>query len=88
MGKINQDDLQDALRKPKERKPKEKIKSNKISEILEERDMTQQELADISGLLPQHLSAIINGKRKSISLPTAFKIARALDMQVEEVFEY
>jgi len=71
------------------KKPKEKIHSNRIRQILAQIGMSQQELADItldgkSG----HLSRIINGQRRCISLPIAMKIANALKMPVEEVFIY
>jgi DNA-binding XRE family transcriptional regulator len=71
------------------KKPKEKIHSNRIRQILAKMGMSQQELADItldgkSG----HLSRIINGQRRCISLPIAMKIANALKMPVEEVFIY
>lgn len=70
------------------KKPKEEIYSNRIRQILYERQMTPQELSDISGILPSHLSRIINGQRKCISLPTAMKVAEALKMSVEEIFIY
>jgi DNA-binding XRE family transcriptional regulator len=51
--------------------------------------MTQQELADISlDGNTSHLSRIINGSRRCVSLPIAFKIAEALNMKVEQVFIY
>lgn len=73
----------------KVKKPKERLHSNKIRIILEEMGMTQQELADTScNGNASHLSRIINGQRRSISLPIAIKIARALNKPVEEVFIY
>lgn len=72
---------------PKERKPKEKLHSNKIRQILDETGMTQQELADIAlDGNTAHVSRIINGQRRSISLPIALKIAHALKRPVEEIF--
>lgn len=73
----------------KEKKPKEKLHSNRIKVILDEIGMSQQELADItfdgnSG----YISRIIHGKRRCISLPVAFKIADALGKKIEEVFIY
>jgi plasmid maintenance system antidote protein VapI len=50
--------------------------------------MSPQELADISGILPSHLSKIINGQRRCISLPVAFKISIALGMSIEDIFIY
>jgi DNA-binding XRE family transcriptional regulator len=73
----------------KKRKPKEKIHSNRIKPILEEIEMSQQELADIAlDGDSAHLSRIMNGQRRCISLPIAFKIANSLGKQVEEVFIY
>jgi transcriptional regulator with XRE-family HTH domain len=70
----------------RKKKAKEKIYGNNIREILEEKEMVQQELADLIDTNPAHLSRIINGKRLCISLPVAMKIAEALDRPVEEVF--
>lgn len=72
-----------------EKKTKEKLHSNKIRQILQEIDMSQQELADIAlDGNAAHLSRIINGQRRCISLPIAIKISRALKRPVEEVFVY
>jgi len=80
--------LEDLLKKPEYRKPKESLKGNRIKDILEQREMTQAELSDLSGVPTQHLSRIVNGQRKCISLPIAFKLARALNLSVEDVFIY
>lgn len=73
----------------KERKPKEKLHSNRIRIILEEIEMSQAELADLAlDGDAAHLSRIINGQRRSISLPIAIKIANVLKRPVEEVFIY
>lgn len=73
----------------KEKKPKEKLHSNKIRMILEEIGMTQQELADLAlDGRTSHLSRIINGQRRCISLPIAIKIANVLNKPVEEIFIY
>jgi len=72
-----------------ERKAKEKLHSNRIKIILEEIGMSQQELADIAlDGNASYMSRIINGQRRCISLPIAFKIAQALGKPVEEVFIY
>lgn len=73
----------------KAKKPKEKLHSNRIRIILEEIEMSQAELADIAlDGDSAHLSRIINGQRRCISLPIAIKIANALKRPVEEVFIY
>lgn len=73
----------------KEKKGKEKLHSNKIKQILMNIGMSQQELADIAvNGNTAHLSRIINGQRRCISLPVAIKIATALKLPVEEIFIY
>lgn len=74
---------------PKPKKPKEKLHSNRIRIILNEIGMSQQELADITlDGNAAHLSRIINGQRRCISLPIAIKISSALGKPVEDVFIY
>jgi transcriptional regulator with XRE-family HTH domain len=68
------------------KKSREKIYGNKIKTILLESGMNQQELADITGIGVSHLSKIILGKRRCISLPIAFKISQALNKKIEDVF--
>ena len=73
----------------KPRKAKERIHGNRIKQILDEIGMSQQELADITlDGNAAHLSRIINGKRRCISLPIAMKISEAINKTVEEVFIY
>jgi len=73
----------------KKKKPKEKLHSNMIRIILTEIGMSQQELADLAlDGNAAHLSRIINGQRRSISLPIAIKISTVLKRPVEEVFIY
>lgn len=73
----------------KPRKAKEKIYGNRIKIILSEIEMSQQELADLAfGGDKAYISRIINGKRRCISLPIAFKIANVLKRPIEEVFIY
>lgn len=75
--------------KLKVKKSKEKLHSNRIKLILQETGMSQQELADIAlDGDASYMSRIINGQRRCISLPIAFKISEALKKSVEEVFIY
>lgn len=74
------------MEKINSKKSKEKIYGNRIKAILKLKKMSQQELADISGLEVSHLSKIILGKRMCISLPIAFKISTSLDLPIEEIF--
>ena len=50
-------------------------------------EMTQQELADRIGVTRQTVNAI-EGNKYSPSLEVAFRIARVLDLPLEEVFQY
>ena len=50
-------------------------------------EMTQQQLADKAGVTRQTIIAIEAGKYAP-SLPLAFRIARAFDMPIEQVFQY
>jgi len=50
-------------------------------------EMTQQQLADATGVTRQTIIAIESGKYAP-SLPLAFRIARTFGVGVEEVFEY
>jgi len=49
--------------------------------------MTQQQLADKTGVTRQTIIAIEAGNY-SPSLTLAFRIARAFDMRIEDVFQY
>ena len=61
---------------------------NQIRRMRFERgEMTQQELADKAGVTRQTILAIEAGKY-SPSLTLAFKIARAFNVKVEDVFQY
>lgn len=71
-----------------EKKPKEKLYGNRIRELLQKKDMSVQELSDTTGLRPSHISLIINGQRRCISLPIAFKISLALNETIENIFLY
>ncbi len=50
-------------------------------------EMTQQQLADATGVTRQTIIAIESGKYAP-SLPLAFRIARTFGVRVEDVFQY
>lgn len=62
-------------------KPKIKAK------IAEHNNMPHKEFADKINVKPQTLSGWITGKNKP-SLEQAFKIAKALDCKVDDLWEY
>ncbi len=62
--------------------------ANRIRRLRFDRDeMTQEELARKAGVTRQTIIALEAG-RYTPSLDLAFRIARAFDVGVEEVFEY
>ena len=62
--------------------------SNQIRRLrFDHGEMTQQELADKVGVTRQTIIAIEAGKYAP-SLPLAFRIARAFNTSVEDVFQY
>jgi len=63
------------------------IKNNIRRLRFENGEMTQQQLADQVGVTRQTILAIEAGKY-SPSLTLAFKIAKAFNMPLEEVFQY
>jgi putative transcriptional regulator len=61
---------------------------NRIRRLRFDRDeMTQQELAEKAGCTRQTIIAIEQGKYVP-SLELAFKVARAFNVHLEEVFQY
>jgi putative transcriptional regulator len=62
--------------------------SNRVRRLRFDRgEMTQQELADQVGCTRQTIIAIEAG-RYAPSLPLAFRLARAFDAGIEDVFQY
>ncbi len=58
---------------------------NRMRVLRAEKDWTQAQLASLTGVSRQAIVAIENGKYEP-ALPLAFKIARAFEKNVEEVF--
>lgn len=62
--------------------------NNNIRKLrFEHNEMTQQQLADLSGVTRQTIVAVEKGKY-SPSLELAFKIARVFNVPLETVFSY
>lgn len=59
---------------------------NKISKIIRERKMTQGDLAAKVGIMREYLNRIIN-RKITPSVNLAMRIAKALNMPVEDVFK-
>lgn len=58
----------------------------KIREFREERHMSQQELAEKSGVSRATLSGLENGKIEVTTTETLIKIATALEKKVSDIF--
>ena len=68
------------------RKVRKEIFGNRIVQILKDKGMIVQELADLVDKNQSHISAIISKQKKHISLQVAWDIADALGMKIEDVF--
>ena len=62
-----------------------RIDKNKVSFIMAEQDLYQKDLADRAKMSRGNLSTIINGK--NCQPRTAYKIAKALGVDVVEILE-
>ncbi len=58
---------------------------NRLKVLRAERNLTQEELADIIGVSRQTINAIEKEKFDP-SLPTAFKMAKLFQLNIEEIF--
>jgi putative transcriptional regulator len=61
--------------------------TNRITTLRAATNMSQAELGDLIGVTRQTVNAIEGGKY-SPSLEAAFKIARALNVSLDDVFQY
>lgn len=60
----------------------------KIRELREQLKMTQEELADKSGVCRSTISALENDTAMATTTKTLVKIAKALDSTVDQLFIY
>ncbi len=72
--------------KIKEKRGKSKLGPNNVAQVMKEKDMCAQELADLIHSTPAHVSKIMSQKRPCLSLPLGLKIAHALNTPVEKLF--
>lgn len=75
------------VKKQISKREKCKLKSNYLGNILKINGMTQSELASMCDTNKSHINRIVNGGSNCVSLPMALKIAKALDIKVEDIFE-
>ncbi len=60
---------------------------NKLKVLRAERNLTQEELADIIGVSRQTINAIEKEKFDP-SLPTAFRMSKLFNLPIEEIFTF
>lgn len=60
---------------------------NRLKVLRAEKNLTQEELADIIGVSRQTINAIEKEKFDP-SLPTAFRISILFDLKIEEIFNF
>ena len=58
----------------------------KIKEAREEKRLTQEELAEKSGVSRPTIVALESGKAEDVKISTLQKLAAAMDMTVQELF--
>lgn len=63
------------------------IFGDNLADMLENANMTQQELADATGLSKASISSYIN-KRKAPGLKAIINIAHALDCSVDDIMDF
>lgn len=60
---------------------------NRIAELRKQKRLTQQDLANHLGVTRQTVISL-EGGRYNPSITLAFKLARAFDMRIEDIFIY
>jgi len=60
--------------------------SHRIEDLRKEKNLTQEKLAEVAGLHRSYFWDIEQGR--NISIKTAYKIAKALDVTLSELFNF
>ena len=60
--------------------------AQRIQNLCSQRNMTVNELANISGITPSTLYSLLDCRRRDVSIITVKKICDGLDMPLEEFF--
>lgn len=61
--------------------------AKKITKLLEQKQMTQYKLEQISGIQHGSLQCIMNGRNKTVTLSTVMMLARGFDMSLLEFLD-
>jgi len=65
----------------------DKLLAKRIRELREKQNLTQEELSDRLGKNFSYIAYIETGRR-GLSLPTVYRIARVLGVEVKELFDF
>lgn len=60
--------------------------SHRIEDLRKDKNLTQEKLAEVAGLHRSYFWDIEQGR--NISIKTAYKIAKALDVTLSELFDF
>lgn len=66
---------------------KTRLNLHRMKQLLQERGLSQYGLAKAAGLSHGHVVMLLQGRRPNPSIATVHKIAKALDVPVEELLE-
>jgi transcriptional regulator with XRE-family HTH domain len=59
---------------------------NRLREIMKERDITQVDLSEKTGIAQSEISKIMNDRKPKLSLAQAQRVAKALNCSLEEIW--
>ena len=60
----------------------------KLKILLAQRNMTQRELAELTGIRPPTISAMVNGSAKHLPIEALNDICRVLKCQFGDLYDY
>ena len=70
----------------RDRRPRVRIRTREVYELLERLNMSQNRLAELAGLTSGYLSMILTGKRTA-SPDARWRIQQALGVEFDAIFE-
>lgn len=65
-----------------------RVKRCRLGEILDRRRMTNRDLAILTNIAEQNISAYVNNRKRGMSLSIAKTIAVTLDVPLDDLFEW
>lgn len=59
-----------------------------LKDLLNNQKLTQQQLADLTGINKGQINEYVSGKRQSMTLVTAMKLATVLNCHIEDLYDW